>query len=179
MRARRLPELQPRPDCIVLAGFAGALDPSIHIGDVIVDAPDECEISTQFIHGTIHGTDRIVATPAEKQSLFSTTRSMAVDMESAAVRSCAATAGVPLVIIRAISDAADQTLNNELLKLIDEYGAVSAGGILRGLARHPALTIDLLRLGRAARIAGKNLGKAVRQFIEMYARARTRLQPPA
>jgi adenosylhomocysteine nucleosidase len=95
------------------------------------------------------------------------------------VRNWAAKAGVPLVIIRAISDTADQTLNEDLFRLIDEYGAVSFGGVLKGLARRPALTIDLLRLGRAARIAGKNLGRAVHQFIEIYGKAHGRPESSA
>jgi nucleoside phosphorylase len=180
MKAKALPALEPpKPDCIILAGFAGALDPSLCVGDVVVDTgPNECEVPSQCIRGTVHGTDRVIATPAQKGSLFSATKSMAVDMESGVVRNWAAKAGVPLVIIRAISDAADETLNEDILRLIDEYGAVSFVGVLKGLARRPSLTVELLRLGRAARIAGKNLGRAVHQFIEIYAKTPGRSESP-
>lgn len=173
MKARALPELQPpKPDCVVLAGFAGALEPSLRVGDVVVDTgPSDFEIPNHWIRGTVHGSGRIVATPVEKRALFSATKSIAIDMETAVVRNWAAKAAAPLVIIRAISDAADQTLNEDLLKLVDEYGAASFTGVLKGLARRPLLTIDLLRLGRAARLAGTNLGRAAHQFVEIYAKA--------
>lgn len=172
MKAGHLPALEPPlPDCIVLAGMAGALDPSLDIGDVIVDVRAEgCAIPPNWIAGTIHTSQRVVATPAEKQRLLSTTKALAVDMESGVVRKWAEHTGVPLVVIRSISDTADQTLDEDLLTLIDEYGVPSVGRIVSGLARHPMLAKDLVRLGRAARLAGQALGRAVRQFIEVYSK---------
>ena len=172
MKAGHLPALEaPLPDCIVLAGMAGALDPSLRIGDVIVDVRAEgCAVPPNCVAGTIHTSQRVVATPAEKQMLFSTTKAMAVDMESAVVRKWAEHRGVPLIVIRSISDTADQTLDKDLLTLIDEYGVPSVRRVISGLVRHPMLASDLVRLGRAARLAGQALGRAVCQFIDVYSK---------
>jgi hypothetical protein len=176
IRARRMPVLRPPfPDYIVLAGFAGALDPALRVGDVIVDGGlPGSELPSSCIRGGIHGVDHVAATPAEKRALFAATNAMAVDMESAIVRRWVAEASIPLVVIRAISDTAEQGISHRALNLVDEYGAASIAGVVKGLVSEPHVIFELIRLGRAARIAGKCLGRTVQQFVESYARSRGR-----
>lgn len=157
------------PACVVLAGFAGALDSSLCVGDVVVDAGTTgLDLPTHWTSGTLHTSDQLVTTPAQKQALFAATGAAAVDMESGIVKDWATRAGVPLVVIRAISDAADQPLSERVLGLVGGDGGATFWRVLMGVTRYPTLLLDLARLGRAARTAGKNLGAAVREFIESY-----------
>jgi len=88
-------------------------------------------------------------------------------MESGPVHQWATSFRVPRIVIRAISDSADESLRAEIPRLVDEYGRPRLARIIVALARNPALSLDLWRLGRAGQKAGKNLGRALHQFIEL------------
>ena len=60
--------------------------------------------------GAIAGVDRPLMRPAEKLALLAQTHARAADMESHVVARVAAAAGVPFVVIRAISDPSNRAL---------------------------------------------------------------------
>ncbi|MGE9293309.1 MAG: hypothetical protein ACQKBW_06830, partial [Puniceicoccales bacterium] len=61
-----------KPKRVILAGFGGALDPSLQRGDIVIDRGE----------GKIHTAADVVSTPAEKAALFEKTGCPVVDMES-------------------------------------------------------------------------------------------------
>lgn len=169
MGAGHLPALMDaKPDCVILAGFAGALRPDLCVGDVVIDSDGgDVVLPAGCRHGTIHGSRHVVSTTEHKRSLFASTQCLAVDMESGAVRSWAKQAGLPLVIVRAISDAAADSLPEQFLAAVDEYGSPRLGQLVLAICSKPALLPRLLKLARDARKAGNNLGRAVHQLIEL------------
>jgi adenosylhomocysteine nucleosidase len=153
--------------CIILAGYAGALDPSLRVGDVVLDdCPPMWRKGFDGREGKICSSPHIITTGRQKAELFSETGALAVDMESNTVRTWAAAAGLAFVSIRAISDAADQDLNPAILRFIDEYGGIKPFALAGGLLRKPMMLPQLLRLGAASKLAGKNLGRAVSWLVE-------------
>lgn len=77
--AKRLtPAMLEGFDTVILAGLAEALDPTLAVGEIVIDRPSD--------HGKIHTSDHLVATVAEKQRLFRETGCLAVDMEGRIVR---------------------------------------------------------------------------------------------
>jgi adenosylhomocysteine nucleosidase len=153
------------PDAtIIMAGLAGALDPSLKVGDVVIDDPhglvpasiDGCR------RGAIHGADRIIATPAEKSALFERTGALAVDMESTIVKKSAAS----IINVRAISDTADEVLDPRVVQLVDDAGRAKPGVIARMVIRRPSLVPYLSRLGKNSKIACNALGDAVRRTVD-------------
>jgi adenosylhomocysteine nucleosidase len=150
---------------IILAGLAGALDPTLKIGDIVIDATAAGPITDwpklAGRYGKIHSSQSLISTSRAKAELFASTGALAVDMESAIVQRYAQSAGLPLLMIRAISDTADQEVPLEVMSCIDELGNPRAAALAGKLARHPSLIPKLMRLGQQSRIALENLGKTV------------------
>src|SRR4051812_21598185 len=87
IRGVRIPgELPPATGCVILAGFGGALDPALKVGDVVLDWPGGPAPAGAFHLGRLHASHHIVATPEQKAALFRETSASAVEMEGAAVR---------------------------------------------------------------------------------------------
>jgi adenosylhomocysteine nucleosidase len=146
-----------------MAGLAGALDPSLNVGDVLIDDPTGIvPAAVPMRRGRIVTVNRIIATPAEKAALFERTAALAVDMETDRVRQWAAR----VVNVRAISDRADEVLDPRVVGLIDELGNAKPLAIAATIVRRPALIPYLNRLGKNAKLAAERLGHAVRRIIE-------------
>lgn len=168
IRAAHLPSDVATPEIrgIILAGFAGALDPTLRIGDVVVDGLSlQGSGEATFRAGRIHTSSEIVATPTEKAALFQQTGAIAVDMEGETVRRFADSLGVSFIHVRAISDTAADTLDPALLNFVDDFGRVRLLALVCGLLRRPRLIPKLVRLGVNSRLAGIRLGKVVAELI--------------
>jgi adenosylhomocysteine nucleosidase len=168
--AVKMPPLDAFRDgrCIILAGFAGALDPALRVGDMVLD---DCSWNVDFAgrRGSICASRQMLSTPEQKSTLFHRTGALAVDMESDAVRAWAARAGVPFLSIRAISDSADQSLNPALVQMINSFGRPKPMVLAIALLRRPMLIAELLRLRAGSKLAGKNLSAAVTAMIGQIA----------
>ncbi len=174
IRAVHLPparQLEKPIDCLVMAGFAGALDPTLAIGDIVVDGPAGWVISPAWRRSTFFTAEQIVGSVAEKAALFQKTGAAAVEMENVAVRALAHGLEVPFIGIRAISDTADQSLDPEFARWIDEMGRPQPGAVMRGLLARPARIAAAQKLGRSTRLAANRLGAAVVELL--------RLNPPS
>ena len=121
------------------------------------------------LEGSVAGCDTVVPTAAEKRALHKRTGALVCDMESHAVACVAAGAGVPLMIVRAVSDAHDREVPRWVLNSIRHDGSVRVGPMLGNLACHPWALPRLLilaretssaldALGRVARLLGPGLG---------------------
>jgi adenosylhomocysteine nucleosidase len=134
---------------VTVAGFCGALDPSLKIGDVVVSDDHDRAILT---------VDAIVATPIEKARLFRTTAARAVDMESAAIFEVCRRRGIACQAIRAVSDTAHEELPADLANLLNG-GTVSPLAAIKLLVRRPSALYDFRRLARNTKIAAANLAR--------------------
>lgn len=166
MRAVHLPAIEPRElRCILMAGLAGGLDPSLQIGDVVID--DQSTLTTQFeaLRGQILTSATLIATPADKADCFDRSGAVGVDMENQTVREWAAKMDVPFLGIRAISDRADQSLDPGILNAIDEFGGIKPIQLAAGLLGRPARIASLIRVGSHAKHAAERLGCAVAEIV--------------
>jgi hypothetical protein len=168
IRARHLPDPGQcaNVSLIILCGVAGALDPSLRIGDCILDDLEHrIADSSSYRRGRIHTASEIIATPAAKAKLFNETGALAVDMEQAIVCRWAESLKIPMVGLRAISDTADQMLDPAVLGLVDDLGRPQSLKIAATLIRRPLLIPYLQRLNANTKLALKNLGVAVREVV--------------
>ncbi|HEX4052627.1 MAG TPA: hypothetical protein VHX86_00035 [Tepidisphaeraceae bacterium] len=162
---------------VILAGLAGALDPTLKVGDIVIDrnpAPNSPSPSTLgedlgIRYGKIFTSEHLAATVAEKRRLFQETGCLAVDMEGAIVRAAAESAGLPMLNIRAISDPADQALPERMMRWVDEVGQPRPTAVAAELAIHPFQIPALIRLGRQSRLAARKMAQAVRQVVQSEA----------
>jgi nucleoside phosphorylase len=147
-------------DGLILAGLAGALSPALCIGDIIFQKTGDWP-ELPYRAGAIHTVDRLITNPQEKARLFSQTGAEAVDMESAIVGRLATEAGVPLLILRAISDTSAQALPEGMMDWIDDIGRPNLGKFALAAMRRPTLVPTLKRLDQDSRQALKALASAV------------------
>jgi nucleoside phosphorylase len=149
-----------------MAGLAGALDPALEVGDVVVDG----DVGPLLPHrgwrrGAIHTSGEIVATAAAKQALFAATGALVVDMESAVAREFAASRSVPFLSTRAVSDRAADALDPATLDWVDAAGGLRPAKLAADLCRRPGTIPDLVRLGIRSRTAMRSLSDAVLHVV--------------
>lgn len=97
---------------LVATGFAGALDPSLAVGDIVADrhlsAPLLLETAVALGARPLSfaSRDEVAGTAREKQSLARETGAQVIDMESAAIAEICRERHIPFLAVRAISDTA-------------------------------------------------------------------------
>ena len=143
------------PDLILSSGLAGALDPALIVGDVVLDSePSLLAVLARALpdarSGRILGRDMPIASISHKSALHAATNAMAVDMESHIAARVAARHHVPFAAIRVISDSAGQALPPVALVGMRRDGGIAIGAVLRALALNPGQLPALLRTARDA-----------------------------
>jgi adenosylhomocysteine nucleosidase len=165
------------PRALLAAGFCGALDPGLRVGDLVAaervvdEASGEAFVADAGLlaaapgrRGTLVSAVRLARGPAERARLAGT----AVDLESAALARAAAAAGVPFLALRAVSDTARQTLP-DFSRMADGEGRLRVRAGARHLIGHPGELPALIRLAPAARRAGRSLAAGVEAVLAAVA----------
>src|SRR5271170_74362 len=102
---------EARPAMLISVGFAGALDSSLKVADiveprVVVNGGDGSRTDTGRGNGAVVSA-LAVAGPEQKRRLASTYRAIAVDMEGASVAMGAQAHGIEFAALKSISDEVD------------------------------------------------------------------------
>lgn len=157
-------------DRVISMGTCGALADTLAVGDIVAAAEvigaDGClrfpavlpRCGAPFHSGPILSADRVAATRRDKQKARES-GAIAVEMEAAGVAEVTRAAGVPFSCIRAVSDTSDEDMPLDFNVLRDAAGRFDLARIAAAAAARPAALPGLLRLGRNARVASKNLGE--------------------
>lgn len=169
MGAVRLPDLSGKGVAgIIMAGLAGALDPELKVGDVVVDQSSTWRGSKVTQRKVwFHSVEEPVLTPKQKEELFGLTGASVVEMENHAVKKAAKAYGIPFLGIRAISDTAAEAIDPAVLDFVDPYGKVRMKSLVGGVARRPSLIKELRRLSRSSQVALDALGKAMHEILAL------------
>ncbi len=160
-----------RPDWMLSGGFAGALDPRLKLGDLIVaenfttpSLVTRCQ--GMPARGTLVSRPRPAELVEEKAALFRETGALAVDMETAAIAAACQRAGVPLLAIRAISDSAQVPLPVPLAEWFDLAQQHPRPRRLLGyLCRRPSAILPFVRFVRGLPLARRTLTAAMLRAI--------------
>ena len=105
----------------------------------------------------IIGSDRVIETPADKRRLFTDTGAAAVDMESHAVAAVAADAGVPLLVLRAVSDPAGAVIPPAAMAGVGKDGRTRHLAVAWALVWRPGDLPAVLRLRHDSALAVRTL----------------------
>jgi adenosylhomocysteine nucleosidase len=177
------------PRYLVSFGIAGAVEPEIHIGDVIV-----ARNAATFEHGALghiralaclskkayqavvhaveahgirlfDGTAITTTGPQPPESLLGTWTHPILEMETAAIADVAQKHGTPLLSIRSISDAPEEPIPMAVEDLVDENGTLRVARIAGRLLRHPSMLSRLIRVGRNGARASENAAMVVTTIL--------------
>lgn len=148
---------------ILSSGLAGALDPELTVGDIVLDGPtiivEQLLTALPEAHvGPVQGCDFPIGSIAAKAEARRS-GTIAVDMESQIARRVAGRHGLPCLVARVISDRADQALPHAALAGMKRDGEIAVKAVLASLARSPRQLPALIRTGRDAQIALRSLGR--------------------
>jgi len=91
-----------------------------------------------------------------------------VDLESFGCVAVAAAAGVPWLVLRAVSDTASEALPGLLNRCRDEGGAIKRGRVARALLREPRALPTLLALRRRVVFGARALVPAIRSLLDAW-----------
>jgi adenosylhomocysteine nucleosidase len=157
-------------DHLLVVGIAGAVAPSLAIGDLVV--PERVlDLSTGTEHrptpigataarGTLATSDALIV---DGDALRDLERRgvVAIDMETAAIAAVCERRRCPWSVFRAISDrAGDGSVDPEILRLAGPDGRPAPGAVARLLATRPWRVPRLVRLARATRLATRAAASA-------------------
>ncbi|MEO7690199.1 MAG: phosphorylase [Sphingomonas sp.] len=166
------------PGIIMSSGIAGALDPALRCGDVVIDGHPGLVAKLQAAmpyarRGIVAGSDTIAATVTQKRAIAASTGAIAVDMETHIASRVAARKRLPFVAVRVISDDAASDLPPAALVGMRPDGGMALGPVLWSLARAPHQLGALIRTGNQAGRAFKSLDRA---FDDIFAAGFDRIE---
>lgn len=161
---------------LVSFGLAAGLDPALAAGDLVIaervvaggDAfHTDSRIGAALLArlpgakaGPLAGVDRPLIDRAAKQACRAASGAIAADMESHHLARYCAAHQLPLLVIRAISDGASQSLPPLARIALGPEGDLRPGAILRSLIVNPAQLLLLPRLAWESRAAFAALRQA-------------------
>jgi len=176
-RQRMASFLQDRQvDCLISAGFAGALNNKLHAGDLLFAEnfstfqlkEMRSGLGSSLIHrANLLTVPSIIDSVEERQKIAQTTGAAAIDMETEFIARGCAEHGVPLLSLRVISDTPSEPFPGPAKILFDvERQRTDAIKLSLHLLRHPTaiprLVLFARRIARARRTLANALLEAVR-----------------
>jgi adenosylhomocysteine nucleosidase len=169
---------------VMVIGVAGALSPHLEPGRVLVarevleeggpvPPPDPL-----WLHRALRETGAAAASFVCTPGMLCTARAKAdacsrlprgavaaVDLETAAFARVAAERGLPYVALRAVSDAAEESLPLDFNALRDATGAVDSLRVVLAALRRPSRLLPLWRLRGRINLCSENLARAASALI--------------
>ncbi|MGL4943534.1 MAG: hypothetical protein ACRC46_10130 [Thermoguttaceae bacterium] len=167
-----------RPQCVIVAGFAGGLrtiDAGVYSINRVVDGRDEASSETASVielvsanttlpQATLLTVSRVVKTPQEKASLAERYAADLVDMETFAVAAWCRDRCVPLIAVRILFDTAGEEISDETVNLMNASQKSTArlvGSLARILFTKPTAFSSLYAMKERAIVASDALARAV------------------
>lgn len=160
------------PALILSAGYAGAVDRSLRVGEVlrpsrVIDAKGAAVADIPGAPRAILMSDVTIADAAQKARLSSAYGAVAVDMEAAAVARVAQARGIAFCALKVISDEHDAKLP-KMERFVATNGRFRTAAFTLHVAMRPWLWGSVMQLAKnsakASEILARELGKFVAQM---------------
>lgn len=171
----------------VSIGYAGGLDPTLQVGDLLiadqlaypghagklyVDSEMvnqalalSCPEGVTAYQGGLVTVDEVVSKPVDKLSLGHMFSVMAVDMETYALAVAAKDLDIPFLSVRSVTDTADQELM-DCSHLVEEDGEVSKLKAGWHVITNPGDMKSMIELGLHAKKATESLTVFVSEYLK-------------
>jgi len=164
----------PVADAVIVTGLAGSLASGIAEGDIVIyrnclsttEKQDSITCSANIIESVTrslkeHGlkskaatgisSPRIAQLDRDREAL-AVSGAQVVDMESFEIAACSAAAGVPVAVVRAVSDSAGSSMP-DLNRALNSAGGFDRWALALVLAARPLATLRLFKASRRAMAA--------------------------
>lgn len=161
--------------CLISAGFAGALNNDLQIGDLIlaenfstVNASETCKlISNPRIHvANLLTIPALIDSSENRNKLAVTSGAVAVDMETEFIARACAAGGIPLLSLRVISDTPQHGFPAPADVLFDiERQQTRMLKLATHLLSRPSRVPRMIRFGRRIARARKTLADALVEIV--------------
>lgn len=180
-----------RPDLLISAGFCGAVQSGVLVGDVVIakQIAISCETGFEEIPVWLSGSgqsfaarqaadgERVVSGVFVTTTVITSKKDLAarmpehyhnpvVEMESGAIAIIAVEHAIPLLAIRAVSDDAAEELAFALNEFCDtDMRRIRLHKVLLTITRKPRIIPQLVRLGFSSRTAARSLTAALSRLL--------------
>ncbi len=153
-----------QPSQLIAAGFAGALTAEWKIGDVFC-ATNFSTIPASLRGAVLHSSSRVIE--GGRGELARATQASCVDMESATVAQIAASFGIPLLVLRSISDTPNEPIPIPFEVSYDlPRQKIQTTSILLWLAQHPTRWLAFAKFLADLRRARQSLTAALIDILQ-------------
>ena len=169
-----------RPEIVQSVGFAGALVPSLTVGDIfsparVIDGKDGSSANIENGTGILLSFSSVAGT-GQKSKLVDAWGAQAIDMEAAAVAKSARSHGVRFEVTKVISDEFDFEMP-AMDRFIRSDGQFQSAKFLAFVAIRPWLWAKVIRLGRKSTKAAKALCRALERQQSIQSAKTPELDP--
>jgi adenosylhomocysteine nucleosidase len=175
-RQRMASFLQDRQfDCLISAGFAGALNDKLHVGDLLfgenfstiqLNEKRSGPGGSHIHRANLLTVPSIVDSIEERQKIAQTTGAVAIDMETEFIARGCAEHGVPLLSLRVVSDSPSEPFPGPSKILFDvERQRINAMKLSLHLLGHPTSIPRLILFARRIAKARETLTNALIDII--------------
>ena len=156
------------PDLLYSVGYAGALDPTLKVGDVltpahVINGSDGSRLDVSKGQGTLLSLSA-VASVAQKSRLRESYGAQAIDMEASAVARAAEARGVGFRAIKVISDEFNFELPTDG-RFVDAEGRFHQGRFALHVLVRPWLWLPLVHLASNSAHATRALCAELREIV--------------
>ncbi len=156
-----------RPDVMISCGLAGALQPHLVVGDLIVQSrrPDLVGIAESALQmagvpfhvGSLVTVSRPVLSPVDRRALAERTNAIAVDMESQTIAGFCHERAIPCLALKGVSDGID----DDLTPILGGFEIVDIPRIALRVLMRPGTWGLAARLARSSYRSATHLGKGL------------------
>jgi adenosylhomocysteine nucleosidase len=154
-------------DLMICSGLAGALQPNIVVGDVVVQSADQGltraaesalkERQLSYHVGPLVTVSSPVLTPKARRALAKQSGAIAVDMESQTIAALCRERGIPCLAMKGVSDGID----DDLSPILGGFDIINIPRIALGVVSRPSTWPLAARLARHSYVAANHLGHGV------------------
>lgn len=156
-----------RPDIMISCGLAGALQPHLAVGDLIVQSTRADLVAmaetalkdagVPFHVGSLVTVSKPVLLPADRRALAERTKAIAVDMESQTIARFCQERSIPCLALKGVSDDID----DDLTPILGGFDIVHIPRIALRVVTRPGTWRLAARLARSSYRAATHLGKGL------------------
>ena len=159
---------------VVVVGIAGAADPAMRVGDVLVPETmldgatgatyRASPLGQVVLRGTVRSSDDLLIDPEAMLELHRGGVD-AMDMETAAIAEVCQRHSVPITAFRAVSDTVDRPVDAGVMTMLNSDGTANVGAAVRFIVRRPWRIPHLVVLARDSQRAAVAAAKAALDAI--------------